>query len=212
MNRVFIIHRWEGTPESDWYIWVKEQLENNGFKVFIPEMPNTKEPEINAWVSKLKELVGNVDEDTFFVGHSIGCQTILRYLEKLDNNKKIGGVILVAPWLSLTKEAIPDKESKEIAEPWIETKINFKKIKERKDIMTAIFSTDDSFVNTDQSIIFERELNPNIIILKNKGHFTEEDGVKKLPLVFKQLLFYDDWGPYDEEYNDDLEYESTKRL
>ena len=34
----------------------------------------------------------NNDENTYFVGHSIGCQAIMRYLESVDV-KKIGGVL-----------------------------------------------------------------------------------------------------------------------
>ncbi|MCF7866897.1 alpha/beta hydrolase [Candidatus Woesearchaeota archaeon] len=212
MKRVFIIHRWEGTPLSDWYSWVKEQLENNDFKVFIPPMPDTQMPDMDKWILTLKNLVGVVDKTTFFVGHSIGCQTILRYLETLKFDEKVGGVILVAPWLSLRKEALPDDESKRIAKPWIDKKLNFDKIKCCCDNFTTIFSTDDPFVGPDQSVIFEKELNPNLVILKNKGHFTDEEGVKKLPIVFKQLLFYDEWGSCDEEYDDNLEYGSTKYL
>lgn len=32
-KRIFIIHRWLGTPNSDWYPWAKEELEKKGFEV-----------------------------------------------------------------------------------------------------------------------------------------------------------------------------------
>src|SRR3989338_3630464 len=87
--KVYIIHRWDGSPSLDWYPWLKEELEKKSFEVFVPKMPEPNHPKIAK----------NPDEDTYFVGHSIGCQTILRYLEKI--NKKVGGAVLVAGWLVL---------------------------------------------------------------------------------------------------------------
>src|SRR3990167_5523753 len=98
MKRVFIIHGWGSNPKDDWFPWIKKELESKGFKVEIPVMPNTDEPKVNEWVGFLKKIVKNPDKDTYFIGHSIGCQTILRYLENLDKKIKIGGCIFVAGW------------------------------------------------------------------------------------------------------------------
>lgn len=43
-RRVFIIHQWEGYPEYAWYPWLKKEMENRGFEVFIPSMPETNTP------------------------------------------------------------------------------------------------------------------------------------------------------------------------
>ena len=98
MKRMFIVHRWDGTPKSDWYPWLKKELEKKGFKVEVPEMPNTSEPKINDWVAHLKKVVGKLDSKTYFIGHSIGCQAIMRFLEKEDYNGKVGNIVFVAGW------------------------------------------------------------------------------------------------------------------
>src|SRR3989338_3050206 len=82
MKRIFIIHGWDFNPKMNWYPWLKKKLEKEGFKVIVPEMPNTSKPKINEWVSHLKKVIGKLDENTYFVGHSMGNQTIMRYLEK----------------------------------------------------------------------------------------------------------------------------------
>ncbi len=103
MKRVFIIHGWDGYPEEGWFPWLKKELEKNGFEVFVPAMPNPSEPKIEEWIPFLENIIDEPDEDTYLVGHSIGCQTIFRYLEQLEN-KKIGGAVCVAGWFILSEK------------------------------------------------------------------------------------------------------------
>jgi len=186
MKRVFIIHGWGGYPEEGWYPWLKKELGKNGFEVFVPVMPNTDEPKIEEWVDFLMNLVGEPDENTYFVGHSIGCQTILRYLEKLEN-KKIGGAIFVAGWFNLSD--LETEEEKIIGKPWIETPIDFNKIRMTTNNFVAIFSDDDPVVPLKENKkMFSEKFNAKIIIEQNKGHFSEEDGIKELPIVLDSIL------------------------
>ena len=99
MKRVFLVHCWGGKPEGGWYSWIKDELERRNIKVIIPKMPNPVAPEINSWVNTLEKSVGKADENTYFIGHSVGCQTILRYLETINQN--VGGVLFVAGWFNL---------------------------------------------------------------------------------------------------------------
>jgi len=44
MKRAYIIHGWDGYPEEGWFPWLKKELENKGYHVEIPSMPNSKHP------------------------------------------------------------------------------------------------------------------------------------------------------------------------
>ena len=190
MNRVIIVHRWDGTPTSDWYPSVAKTLRAKGFEVSIPKMPNTIEPEIDAWIQTLVQTVGKPDKNTYFIGHSIGCQTILRYLEGLEKNKEVGGVIFVAPWMHLDEETIREEgeENIAIAKPWIETPIEFKNVINHTKNFIAIFSDNDPFVPVSDAKIFEEKLGAKIMIFKDMGHFDSSKGVNELPIVLKEML------------------------
>lgn len=188
MKKIFIIHGWGGTPKSDWYNWLKKELEKKGYQAEVPEMPDTMNPKIDAWVSKVEEKVGKPDENTYFVGHSIGCQTILRYLEKLPEDAKLGGAIFVAGWFDLKEETWDEDYTKEKARPWIETPIDFEKIKKHTNKIVAIFSDNDPYVALKNKDVFSQRLGAQIIIEKSKGHFSGEEGVKELPIVLDMLL------------------------
>ena len=183
MKRLFIIHGWGGYPEEGWFPWLKKAAEKLVWKVDILKMPNPNNPKIAGWVSFLKSNVKELNEETFFVGHSIGCQTILRYVEK--EQKKCGGIILVAGWIHL--KLLETKEEEKIAKPWLETPIEYNKIISKTDNIVAIFSTSDPFVPLSDAKIFEKNLKAKIIIEKEKGHFSGSDDIKEMPSVLKEL-------------------------
>ena len=182
MKRVFLVHGWGGSPEEAWFPWLKKELEKNGFSVNALEMPNTENPKMDEWIPFLKKQVGKCDENTYFIGHSIGCQTIMRYLEKLPENAKAGGAIFVAGWFGLKGL---DSDERKIAKPWLETSIDFNKILGHTKKFAAIFSDDDRFVPMEDSKIFKEKLKAKIIVESKKGHFDE---VKKVPSALKAVL------------------------
>ena len=94
MKRVFIIHGWGGHPEEGWFPWAKRELEKRSFEVHVPSLPDAygkEQPQIQPRINVIQEVVGIPDENTYFIGHSIGCQSIDRYLETLSPETKIGG-------------------------------------------------------------------------------------------------------------------------
>ena len=186
MKRVIIIHRWDASPESDWYQSVSKSLEEKGFQVEIPEMPNTSEPEISAWTNKLKEIVPKPNIDTFFIGHSIGCQTIMRYLEQLDKKIKVGKIVFVAPWFNL--QNLEDSQSERITKPWIETPIDLDNVKSHLTSLIVIFSDNDEWVSLSDKEIFKSLLYAKVIVEHNKGHFTKDDGITDFLLVVKEVV------------------------
>ncbi|TAL49168.1 hypothetical protein EPN83_01350 [Patescibacteria group bacterium] len=91
-QRVFIIHGWDGYPQEGWFPWLKRELEKHGFETHVPAMPNPDKPKIREWVSELHNVIGEADEMTYLVGHSIGAQAVLRYISELLPDSAVGGI------------------------------------------------------------------------------------------------------------------------
>lgn len=174
------MHRWAGGPLDDWRPWLKKELEKRGYKVFAPEMPNTEVPVIEKWVHHLGEVVGIPDADTYFIGHSIGCQAILRYLETVDT--PVGGAIFVAGWFNL--ENLEDEETREIARPWIKTPINLKKVKKILPKSVLIISSDDPYGAFDENKQKFGKIGSESVVLPKAGHVTKA----KEPEILEQFL------------------------
>jgi len=187
-KRVFIIHGWDGHPEEGIFPWLKKELQDRGFFVSNPHMPDPLRPKIDKWIEFLKDEIGVPDENTFLFGHSIGVQAILRYLGALPGDVKVGGVVMLAGWVHLTDEAYETEDDHDIAKPWLETSIDWEGIKSHSGNFIGIFSDNDPLVPISDAKIFENNLGAKTIIEKGKGHFSGSDGIKALPSALEAVL------------------------
>ncbi len=180
MKRVFVIHRWEGSPNDDWRPWLKRELEKLDIVVYVPAMPNTDKPKMSEWVRHLSHTVKVPDKHCYFVGHSLGCITILRYLETLQEKQKVGGAVLVAGF----SDNLGFKE----LDSFFQKPVDWDKIKSHCSKFIAIHSDNDPWVDVKHGNIFKEKLNAELIIRENMGHFSGDEGVTELPVVLESVL------------------------
>lgn len=179
-KRVFIIHGWEGSPSSNWFPWMKQELENRRFEAIIPEMPNTNHPVFSEWLAHLKKIVGKADLDTYLVGHSLGVIAILKYLESFPPKQKIGGAVLVAGF----PESIGYKE----LETFFANPLYYEKVKNSAKKFIAINSDDDPYVPLNNGEILKDKLGAELIIYPKGNHLNQAAGFTKLPVALESLL------------------------
>lgn len=183
-KRAIIVHCWGGYPEYCWYPHAKRELEKEGFEVLVPAMPDTDEPKVSTWLSKLQEVAGSVDENIYFIGHSAGCVTILRFLESLPDSQRVGGVVFVA--------GFTDDLGFEELKNFFVTPLNFEKIKSKTKTFIAIASDDDPYVPLDRKDILKEKLGAEIIVKHGAKHFSGaadgEDACTELPDVVDAIV------------------------
>ena len=67
-----ILHAWLNGPDAHWYPWLKTELENRGYTVYLPEiLMNTDAPDLAVQMEFIEKNVP-LDKD-FVFGHSLGC-------------------------------------------------------------------------------------------------------------------------------------------
>ncbi|MBI4096539.1 MAG: serine hydrolase family protein [Candidatus Levybacteria bacterium] len=188
-KRIFIVHGWGGNPRENWFPWLRKELEAKGFEVFVPQLPDPENPRIYNWVPKLAEAVGtNQDEQTYFVGHSMGCQTIARYLENLPENIQVGGAVFVAGFFKRLTGLEDEPGVPETDKHWLGTPLDLAKVKSHLLKSVAIFSDNDPYVPLDNQGDFRDKLGSKIIIEHQMGHFNESAGIIQLPIALKSVL------------------------
>ncbi len=180
-KQAFIIHGWEGSPESNWFPWVKTELEKNNFDVTVPQMPNADFPKQEEWLSFMQEIIGDTDRNIFLIGHSLGVIAILRFLEVLNTNQEIGGAILVSGFsesLGLVSEI----------ENFFEKEVNYEKVRLHCKKFIVINSDNDPYVPTEKGEILRDKLDAKFIILHGAGHINKGSGNFELQIVVEELL------------------------
>jgi len=178
-KKVIIIHGWEGSPDSNWFPWLKEKLSSQGDEVFVPAMPNSDFPVMSEWIEKIKEVVGEPTEKVCLVGHSLGAIAILRYLESLSLDQKIGTVVLVAGF----SESIGIKE----IENFFGLPVDYERVAKSAARFVAVHSDNDPYVPMIQGEILRDKLGAELIVLENARHLNGKDGFTELPIVLEKL-------------------------
>ena len=178
-KRVYIIHGWEGNPDSNWFPWLKQKLEEKNFSVEALTMPDTMHPTLDGWLTHLQETIKDVDAHTFLVGHSLGVIAILRFLEALQQNEKIGGAVLVA---GFSEPIAYDELGSFFSKP-----LDYEKVKNSANAFVAIHSSNDPYVPLKNGEILRDKLGANLIVIENAGHLNAGGGFTELPTALKAI-------------------------
>lgn len=184
MKRAVIVHCWGGSSTYAWYPWAKTQLEKLGFEVTVPDMPDPDPPILATWLPHLKRVIGEPDEELALIGHSIGTVTIMRYLESLPDDQRVGKVILVA--------GFTDQLGFRELENFFETRLDYPRIKSKtKNGIVAIQSDNDPFVSAQYGERLKEELHAKLIIKHSANHMSGavdgEESCTELPEVVENI-------------------------
>lgn len=82
------------TYDKHWLPWTKRELNAQGVITETPLMPEPWAPVYDKFKQEFEKY--EVNEDTVLIGHSCGCNFLVRWLG--DTKRKINKLILVAPW------------------------------------------------------------------------------------------------------------------
>lgn len=192
-KRAFIIHGYLSSPEEAWLPWLKGELKNRGYVVNLPAMPHPNFPVIAEWISFIANLVGEPGETTFMIGHSLGCQAVLRYLETVGAaGRSVAKTVLVAGTFPTGMSPAQAEEATggdAVLEPWLRQGIDPERVKKAAGKCTVILSDDDPYIDVRKAVaIFQAALEPTIIIEHGHGHFNEDDRVMQLPSALSAVI------------------------
>lgn len=180
-TNIYVIHGYTSSSKSEWFPWLKEQFKNSNVNIYIPNMPNSDDPHLEPWIKHLRKNILNVDENTIFIGHSLGCVTALRYI--IEKNIKIKGAIFVSGFINEN----PMKEQTEGLQEFIEGALDIAKIKSLIPLRTVITAIDDDIVPTKATQKLAKTLDAHLIILKTGKHFIARDGYTDFPVLLNKI-------------------------
>ncbi|MCB9527205.1 MAG: alpha/beta hydrolase [Myxococcales bacterium] len=139
IEQVVVMPRWAGTPADDWYPWLEGALAEWSGRVRVLELPDRGAPRIERCVAAIEAAVADAAlGSTLLVGHSVGCQAMLRFLAARPAGVAAAGTVCVAGWWSV------DAPWPSIV-PWIEAPLAFERVRAAAGRVTVVLSDDDPF-------------------------------------------------------------------
>ncbi len=171
---IYVVHGYTANSQANWYPDLKNHLESENITVHVFDMPNPHAPVEKEWLDFLEANITNFDNKSFFIGHSLGCVAILRFIED-KNTDNIESLFLVSGF----GEDSPIPELSEFVKEKIDYAKFIKTIKNR----VVISAEDDDIVPYPYSEILAKKLNARFNLLKTGKHFIDRDGFTTFPYL-----------------------------
>jgi predicted alpha/beta hydrolase family esterase len=167
-----VAHGFNANPERNWFPWLIDQYQPG--IVSIPRLPDPTAAELEPWVTTLTAALGDPDEETVLVGHSLGTITCLRVLERFEKPWKLGGLILVAGFYELVPE-VPALDA------FTEAQVRAGTIIDNTRRRQVIGSDDDDRIIPRYTARLARLIDAPLMIVPGQQHFSDSTGVRSLP-------------------------------
>lgn len=179
-KNAIILHGTGCNPNSFWQPGIKKFLEDKGYFVWVPQLPDTDKPDLKKWLPLILKN-GKFNQNTILIGHSAGSPFILSILENI--NVTIHKAILVAGYAQVKDE----KDNPLI----LQKNYNWKKIKGNvKDIIFINSDNDPWGCNDKAGLYLFKHLGGTLIIREGEGHMGSDSFKQpycKFPLLEKLL-------------------------
>ncbi len=179
MRQIFVLHGYSASINDHWFLDLKHQIEDEHTAVTLIPFPDSEHPDVDAWQKVLDEQIPNVNENTYFVAHSLGVITLLHFLQR-HGYQNIGGMILVSGFSGPLSDISPLDAY--IAKSKVDTNY-FKDIKKK----LVYLSDNDDLVPPKLTVQLAKDIDAPYITVPNGGHFLGREGYTAFPQVVNSL-------------------------
>jgi predicted alpha/beta hydrolase family esterase len=178
--RFFMIHGAYGSPEENWFPWLRKELMGLGHEVIVPGFPTPEGQTLENWMKVFEEYMDKIDEDTVFIGHSLAPAFILAVLERI--NVKVKACFFVAGFI----EGLGN-EFDRVNESFIGREFDWDKIRASSGSFHVYSSDDDPYVPLERGRQLAEKLGVQIKLVEGAGHFNEAAGYVEFRLLLDDI-------------------------
>ncbi len=182
MKNALILHGTSGSPEGNWFAWLKTELEKIGYTVWLPQLPNCDRPNVHTYNEFLLNQGWEFNSESIIIGHSSGSVEILSLLQHLPEGIKVGSCYLVG---SFKDNLGRDELSDLFLEPF-----DFTLIKQRAAKFVFLHSDNDPYCPLEHAEYLSQQTGGELIVVPGQGHFsigTVGPQYKEFPLLLELI-------------------------
>jgi predicted alpha/beta hydrolase family esterase len=179
--KYIIVHGTKGSPEGNWFPWLRTTLCERGAQVIVPRMPTPEGQTLVKWLSSFQDQVGELNADACVIGHSIGAVFLLRYLERC--RQPIGAAVFVAGLVS----SIGIPEYDHLNATFVQGAYDWQTIKRNAGCAVCVMGDDDPYVPLEQPTYIAQSLGVEATVISGGKHLNAESGYHTFPELLRLL-------------------------
>ena len=181
MKTAIILHGTLGSPDGNWFQGLKNELEEKGLDVWLPQLPQAAQPSLRKWQIFVKdECPFPINEQTLIIGHSSGA--ILALVLAENNMEMIGAIVDVSVFHDNSLNWQPNGKLFDVQLDWTAIREGVKEL-------LLIHSDNDPYVPLDEAQFVATNTSAEIVVIPDQGHFNLErsDEYKQFPKLLEIL-------------------------
>lgn len=181
-NNYFIIHGSFGSPFSNWFPYLRKELEKRNLEVYTPDLPSgVGYQNYENWSKMMRVYVeaGLIHENTVIFAHSIAPVFVCKFL--IQNQIKVKRLVFVCGfnhYLGISEEYDTVNKSMYLD--------NLSDIKNYCSDIVCFYSDNDPYVKYEAEKDFADTITEKQIMISDGGHLNSESGYSE----FLELLKY----------------------
>ena len=185
-KRAVILHGTDGSPtELAWQTRLKRQLEESGYEVYFPQLPECHTPNLAIYDRFLQDS-GWDFEGNIIIGHSSGATAVLHLLQQ-DWFPKVRAAVLVGTFLneSLVKAAdwyVPGQFDNLLVEEFAAEILH-----KKAEAFYFVHSDDDPFCDYAAARQLCGQLDGTFVTMHGAGHIGKAANIAELPALTDRL-------------------------
>lgn len=181
MRTVFIFHGTGGSPEGNWFPWLREELEKKGLHVIVPKFPTPVGQSLEAWFKVLNQYKQYINEETIFIGHSLGGMFLLKVLEQLKHPVCAAFFVSAPVGIKPIKYYDSDYAFTQFTFDWLT-------ITKKAKTFTAYHSDNDPYIYLGNGKELAKQLGITLTFIPKAGHLNSESGWTKFDKLFEDIM------------------------
>ncbi len=184
MKNALILHGTGDCPKDNWFEWLKNKLEKENYKVWLPQLPDASKPNIQKYNQLLLSNTDwNFNQESVLVGHSSGAVAILGLLQNFPQGKKVDVCYLIG---SFKDDLGWDSLDELFLKPF-----DFELIKTKANKFIFIHSDNDPYCPLKHAQYLSNKLGGELIIKPGQFHFSIGSAgqkYKEFPFLLETIL------------------------
>lgn len=175
-DNAFIFHGTAGSPEGNWFPWLKRELEAKGITTTVPRFPTPEGESLEAWFEVLDSQDVKITKNSLLIGHSKGGMFLLKVLERLQ--EPVAAAIFVSAPIG-EKPILYYEEDKKFSN----FEFDWAKIKPKADKFVVYHSDNDPYVSLANGQRLAEFLGVDLTFIPKAGHINAESGYTEFPPI-----------------------------